>query len=149
MAGLAAAAVLAAAAQATDQLEVAPTAVIPPGQEALLLAMLGRGVALPESCALSDGRILRSVVKATYACPLGAVVVELAHPDDAGDAAATTQQFALRVESGSPPESLLDALTASVRAQEDQFQWVRPAEVDAAPLDPGIGEQLGPDEPRW
>lgn len=143
-----AASFLAVAGWAADEPETAPLAVIPPGQEALLLAMLGRGVALPDGCELSDGRVEHNVVKATYTCPLGPVVVELAHPEAVEEPRATTEQFALRVESGSPPESLLDAIAAGVRKQEDQFQWVRLAAENDAALDPASGEAVAPDEPR-
>ncbi len=120
------------------------TPVIPAGQEELLLSMLGRGASLPDGCALADGRVEYRTVKATYACPLGEVVVELSHSDDAPETATRTDRFALIIDSGSPPESLVDALATSVRAQESAFEWrVDPPDDDAA-----IDEEPAPDEPR-
>lgn len=138
--------VLAAPVRAADEIEPRQ-AVIPPGQEELLLTLLGRGASLPAGCELSDGRIEHTVVDATYTCPLGPVDIELSHPAQAPDGAITTQQFALAVESGAPPASLLDAVAASVRAREDDFhwEWVAPAPAPAAP---DAGQSGAPDATR-
>ena len=125
------------------------TPVIPPGQEELLLAMLGRGSAFPDGCTLSDGKVERTIVRATYTCPLGDVVIALSHPEQAPETATETERFALTVDSGSPPDSLLDAVAARVRERESGFEWLRPAEVEAPAVDGETGERLGPDEPRW
>src|SRR5689334_23207821 len=61
--------------------------VIPPGQEALLAAMLGRGGVVAEGCQLTNADVEYDVVKATYRCPWGEVTVDLAH---ASRATATT-----------------------------------------------------------
>ena len=134
---------------AAEEAEDAPDAVIPPGQEELLLLMLGKGASLPDGCTLSDGQIDRTVVKATYACPLGDVIIQLSNPEQAPEKATETERFALVVDSGAPPESLLDALAASVRARESGFEWLRVAEVPAPALDGAIGERFAPGEPRW
>ncbi|HSP99541.1 MAG TPA: hypothetical protein VL049_20150 [Candidatus Dormibacteraeota bacterium] len=123
-------------------------AVIPPGHEELLLAMLGHGAALPDGCTFSDGKVLRTVVRATHTCPLGDVVIELLHPEHAPEAATETERFALIVDSGSPPDSLLDAVAAKVRARESGFEWQRAVEVDAAAVDGDSGERVAPDDPR-
>ena len=123
--------------------------VIPPGQEELLLAMLGRGTALPDGCALADGRIEHTAVKATYTCPLGDVILVLSHPSVAPATATQTERFALTVDSGSPPISLTDALAARLRAREGEFTWLWPAEVEPDPIDDATGERLAPLEPRW
>lgn len=123
--------------------------VIPPGQEELLLAMLGRGAALPDGCALADGRIEHTTLEATYTCALGDVVVRLAHPSGAPATATRTERFALAIDSGSPPVSLIDALAARVRAREAEFTWLWPAEVQPEALDDALGERFAPDEPRW
>jgi hypothetical protein len=139
---------LAAPLRATDDGGAASGPAIPPGQEELLLAMLGRGASLPDRCTLSDGQIDHTVVKATYTCPLGDVVVDLSHPDQAPENATETERFALVVDSGSPPESLLDALAANVRRREGEFEWLWPAGL-AMPVGGESGEGLAPDEPRW
>jgi len=122
--------------------------VIPPGQEELLLAMLGRGISLPDRCTLSDGKIERTIIKATYTCPLGDVVIELSHPRHAPETATETERFALIVDSGSPPDSLLDAVAANVRARESAFVWLREDGGDVSAGDGEGGERIAPDEPR-
>jgi hypothetical protein len=129
---------------AADDDTVPGTPVIPAGQEELLLSMLGRGASLPDGCALADGRVEYRTVKATYACPLGEVVVELSHPVGAPETATRTDRFAVIIDSGSPPESLVDALATSVRAQESAFEW----RVDPPTADAAIDEEQAPDEPR-
>lgn len=123
--------------------------VIPPGQEELLLAMLGRGAGLPDGCTLADGRIEQRTVDASYTCPLGEVVVQLVHPSVAPAPAARTERFAIAIDSGSPPPSLTDALAARIRTREGEFTWLWPAEVQPEVLDDAIGERFAPDEPRW
>jgi hypothetical protein len=100
-----------------------PHAVIPAGQEALLADMLGKGVALPGGCKLTDGKIEYTVVRATYGCPGGEVTFDLAHPSQATATEAQTDQFALVLKTGSPPEGLVAALMSRIRSQEAAFQW--------------------------
>ena len=96
---------------------------IPPGQEELVGAMLGSGVALPGDCKLVSGAIEKTVVKATYACTRGEVIVELAHPDAAPRDATRTEKLALRIERGTPPPDLESALLSRIRERESQFRW--------------------------
>ena len=96
---------------------------IPPGQEELVGAMLGNGIALPGDCKLSSGNVEKTVIKATYACPSGDVGVELTHPDVASSNATRTEKFALRVERGTPPADLQRVLLSRIREKESQFRW--------------------------
>jgi hypothetical protein len=96
---------------------------IPPGQEELVGAMLGNGVTLPGDCRLVRGNLEKTVVKATYACPSGEVVVELAHPAAVSTNAARTEKFALRVDRGTAPPDLQSVLLARIRERESQFRW--------------------------
>src|SRR5947207_3253586 len=97
--------------------------VIPPGQEQLLSALLGSQIPLPDGCTLADGQVDYTSVKATYHCPGGDVVVELAHPDSAPAGATLTRRFALSVSRGSPPPGLIPAIESTIRAKESAFQW--------------------------
>lgn len=123
--------------------------VIPPGQEELLLSMLGRDAALPGGCALADGRIERTMVEASYTCGSGVVEIRLTHVGAAPDGAAETEQFAVAIESGAPPASLTDVLAARIRERESNFNWVWPADVEPDAVDDAVGARFAPDEPRW
>jgi hypothetical protein len=105
---------------------------IPPGQVALFGGMLGNGVTLPGDCKLVSGNLEKTTVRATYACPTGEVVVELAHPAAAPADATRTEKFALRVERGTAPPDLPTALLSRIRERESQFQWTVPAPPPAA-----------------
>jgi hypothetical protein len=100
-----------------------PLAVIPPGREDLLAEMLGRGETLPGACTFASGQVDRDTVIGTYNCPAGAAVVTLRHPGKAASGATLTEQFALSVQSGSPPAELVGALATRVRAREGAFEW--------------------------
>src|SRR6266550_3953340 len=95
---------------------------IPPGQEELVGAMLGNGVALPGDCRLVTGNIDKATVKATYACPSGEVIVELAHPAAAPAGAVRTDKLALRIERGTAPPELQSVLLSRIRERESQFR---------------------------
>lgn len=99
------------------------TAVIPPGHEELLAEMLGRGAALPGPCSFANGQIEADTVIASYACPTGEVVFTLRHPTKATSDATLTEQFAVAVQSGSPPAALTDELTSRIRSREGEFEW--------------------------
>ena len=106
---------------------------IPAGQEELVGAMLGNGVALPGDCKLASGNLEKTIIKATYACPSGDVVVELTHPVAAPASAARTEKFALRVERGTAPADLQSVLLSRIRERESQFNWtVHPAGASTA-----------------
>jgi hypothetical protein len=98
--------------------------VIEPGQEALLLAMLGGSAELPGGCRLAGASVDRTVVVARYTCPAGPARIELHHPSDATPAAPRTGSFAIVVPPGEqvPPE-LIDALGAGLRGREREFRW--------------------------
>ncbi|MEO8603959.1 MAG: hypothetical protein ABI629_15395 [bacterium] len=106
---------------------------IPPNQEALLGAMLGGGATLPGGCTLSSGNVEHTIVKATYACQGGEVVIELAHPSTATQPAVSTEHFALTVVSGVPPTELTGALAGLIRARESEFVWMVPSATSRAP----------------
>jgi len=95
---------------------------IPPGEEALIAAMLGRGMAVGE-CALIGAGVEYTVIKATYRCPGGETTLELGHPQNATVRSAQTKQFAITVESGSPPPIFQHALASRIRSHERDFQW--------------------------
>ena len=97
--------------------------VIPPGQDDLLAAMLGTGATLPGDCKLAGGQVHYATVNATYTCPGGQVVVELAHRNTAGWTGAHTAKFAIRLLSGSPPPDLLTAFESRIRSHEATFEW--------------------------
>src|ERR1035437_10080411 len=115
-------ALLAAPALAADGPAVSPNPMIPPGEEELLAQMLGRGVTLA-GCNLTSAAVEHTIVKATYACPEGEAVFELTHPSTAPATAIQTAQFAITLQSGSPPRSLTDALVSLIRSREDAFEW--------------------------
>ena len=102
---------------------MADEAFIPPGQEDLIGAMLGNGVALPGDCRLVSGDIEKTTVKATYTCSSGEVIAELAHPDAAPTDATHTEKFALRIERGTAPPELQSVLLSRIRERESQFRW--------------------------
>jgi hypothetical protein len=97
--------------------------VVPPGQEELLGAMLGKGATLPDGCKMTGGEVDYTVVRGTYQCPGGEVVIELTHPSKASGAATRTERFAITVRSGSPPAGLMPALVSLIRSREASFEW--------------------------
>lgn len=109
---------------ATPAAEVTPIEgeVIPPGQEGLLAEMLGLGAPLA-GCQFTDGKADGPIVRSTYTCPGGALVIELLHPDKAPATALRTAKFAVVVESGSPPPGFTDELASRIRSRESAFQW--------------------------
>jgi hypothetical protein len=111
--------------------------VIPPGQEALIAGMLGRGMALPD-CTLVSCGVDHTVIVATYSCLDGDVTLELGHPQNATDTSFETAEFAITVQSGTPPPDLQYALVSLVRSREADFVWgwqesAAAAENDDAP----------------
>ncbi|MDX2166790.1 MAG: hypothetical protein SF182_06990 [Deltaproteobacteria bacterium] len=101
-------------------------AVIPPGQEELFAAMLGRGAALPDGCTFSTGQIEQSVVRGAYECPGGTVTFELRHLSAAPADATRTEKLALVTIGGTPPAALLETLEGRIRQREGEFVWVVP-----------------------
>ncbi len=96
---------------------------IEPGAEQLFAAMLGSGETLPGNCTLSDGRIERTAVVATYTCSGKDVVLQLEHPEIATAPALRTQRFAITVKSGTPPDGLTAAVAERIRSHEGNFEW--------------------------
>jgi hypothetical protein len=109
-----------------EAVPVIETAVVPPGQDALFAAMLGRGAALPDDCTFRTGQIERSVVRGEYDCRGGAVVLELRHPSEAPTSARQTEKFALVPVRGTPPAALLAGVEERVRQREGTFDWLVP-----------------------
>src|SRR5439155_17893490 len=101
--------------------------VIQPGAESLFADMLGSGQTLPGGCTLSDGKIERTSVLATYTCGGGQLVLELLHPETAQTGGVRTQRFAVTVKTGAPPAGLLAAVADRIRAREAAFEWKRTA----------------------
>ncbi len=106
--------------------EAPPAPGIPPGQEDLLLAMLGKGAQLPDGCKLGDGRVEYTFAEVGYACRFGEVVVELTHASQARAGDTETEYFAIAVIDGSPPESFTDWLAQRVYDREEDFEWLMP-----------------------
>lgn len=116
--------------------------VIPPGQEAFVLSMLG-GTAPLHGCRLESAAVQRSFIEASYACE-GASrrTLRLSHPADAPAHSIPTEQFAIEDLSSDAPAGFLAAVVASVRARESAFRWLQP-EVRAA----GAGAGAAPVKP--
>ncbi len=122
-------ALLAGGAVGSTDVEAAPDAPgIPPGQEELLLEMLGKGAALPGGCEVKDVGIVYTVIEAHYACRHGEVVLELTHSSEAYDTDTQTADFAIAVLDGSPPPTLVDVLSLRVQEREGAFEWVIPGQ---------------------
>jgi len=98
---------------------------IPPGEERLIATMLGRGT-LVRDCTLVSGGIEYTVIKATYNCPGGPVALQLGHPLNATTPVTQTGQFAVTIESGSPPLGFEAALLSRIRSRQDDFVWTWP-----------------------
>ncbi len=96
------------------------------GQEELLLEMFGKGVALPDACTLTEGRVEYTVGEATYACRHGEVILAFMHSSQAVETDIQTKHFAVAILEGAPPTSLLDELSARILQREDGFRWVMP-----------------------
>lgn len=109
--------------------------VIERDQEELLADMLGRGATLPGSCAWAGATVEQTRVLSWYTCAGVRVDLELRHPSDPAEAAARTEQFALRSRGDRPPPpGLVDALATRIRAREAAFRWAKPGTPGAAAL---------------
>lgn len=129
---------------ANDDPSVGRDPSIPPGQESLIGAMLGRGM-MVRGCRLDSGGIEYTVIKAAYNCPRGQVTLELCHLLDPRllDATVPLTQiglFAMTIQSGSPPAGFEEALVSRIRSRESLFVWTWP---EPAPVE---GEDAGADE---
>lgn len=99
------------------------TMVFPPGQESVLAKMVGADGSALSTCSFAGGAVTSASMKAEYACPTGAVAVEIRHPDASLPGDVRTRQFAIGVRSGMPPPDFLPALLERVRAREAAFTW--------------------------
>ncbi len=97
--------------------------VIQPGAEPLFAEMLGQGETLPGGCTLSDGKIERTSVLATYTCGDAQIVLHLIHPASAPVGAVGTQRLAVTVASGTPPAGLVEAVADRIRVHGSAFEW--------------------------
>ncbi len=120
---------------ADDDDLVAGDPAIPPGEETLIATMLGRGT-LVHDCKLMSGGVEYAVIKATYNCPRGEVTLELGHLQNATATSTQIGQFALTVQSGSPPPGFQEALASRIQSRETYFAWSWP-EYHAAVDDAG------------
>ena len=107
--------------------------VIEPGTETLFGDMLGKGEALPGGCKLTDGKIERTSVLATYTCGDADTVLQLLHPEAAPSDSVRTERFAVGVQSGKPPGGLVDAIADRIRAREAAFNWTDVGDDRAQP----------------
>lgn len=97
--------------------------VIPPGQEAIAMRMLGGE--LPAGCRFLGAAIERTQVLARYACAESETRIALRHPGDAPKAVARAQQLALVVPEGAaPPEALVATIAERVREGEAGWRWI-------------------------
>jgi hypothetical protein len=106
--------------------------VVPPGQDDLLAAMLGRGIPLPDGCSFAGGQADGAVIRAAYACPTGAVVFDLVHPTNQVASNVQTASFALTLQSGSPSDAFVVALMSLIHSREGSFHWIPLADEAAA-----------------
>lgn len=104
-------------------LVLAQGSMIAPGREEFLAKLLGKGETLPAGCKLGEGGVDHTVVRVTYKCPNGDIVVELTHRSQGLLLSTHTGKFAVHVASGSPPPGLMDKLTELIRREEGAFEW--------------------------
>lgn len=110
--------------------------VIPPGQEQMILDMLG-GQADIGGCRLKTASVKRDVIEAAYGCGSGdARMLTLRYPQGAAGGSETTAKFAITGGADADRE-LAAAVADRVRAHESAFQWVKPeAGRDPVPAAP-------------
>ncbi len=104
--------------------------VIPPGQEAVVQAMLA--LPLPDACVLKNVQISAAVIHAEIQCGEATANVDLTHPLDTPQAPFHTENFAVSA-TGNPPASLLPALAAHIKSHEADFHWQVIAEQPKRP----------------
>ena len=96
---------------------------IPPGEERLIATMLGKGTRIG-NCKLTRSSVEYTVINAAYKCRHGdRVTLELCHPANATAPSVQTEQFAITLQSGSPPLGFQEALVARIRSREADFVW--------------------------
>ncbi len=97
--------------------------VIPPGREEAILTLLGRGLALPEGCALASASVERTRAIGVYHCADRERRVTLSSRVEGNPSIRQTDAFAITFD---PPghAAFEDALAASVHAHEATWVWV-------------------------
>jgi hypothetical protein len=103
---------------------------IPPGNEALVAEMLGKGAILPGECRLVSGSIEPTFIAARYECAGAPALLELRHRSEGEGAAARTARFAIVPRSAAPP-ALVDAVAGRVAGVEEGFRWTETAPATA------------------
>lgn len=108
--------------------------VIPPGQDGVVLQMIGREVA---GCTASNISVAADHVAVTFSCEGVERPLRLVHRDAAEEGARRTENFGI---AGDAPEALLDALVRQISEHEADFRWVRPTEGERTFPTLGPGE---------
>lgn len=96
---------------------------LPPGQEELIAAMLGRGAALPGGCRWEGASIDGDRVSARYRCDGGEATLTLLHARAAAAGALRLGNTALVPGPGAPTE-LVRAVAGRVGEREAQLRWM-------------------------
>jgi hypothetical protein len=123
--------------------------VIPPGQEALISAMLG-GTDDVQHCRLQDASVLKRIIEASYDCGGRELrPVTLHHPNEAPEVALQTKQFALTSSAPEVPRAFLDALATRIASREAEFQWNRPTGPPESSDAPALPALTAPHRIPW
>ncbi|MCC6216008.1 MAG: hypothetical protein IT376_14170 [Polyangiaceae bacterium] len=104
----------------------APPWVIPPGQEALVLDLLGGKDTLPGGCSLESANIAAAEISAEYTCTGGRRQLVAEHPSAPGAGAARAEALALRGGPEPLPPEAIAAVLARVKARGGAFRWQAP-----------------------
>ncbi|MCC6214078.1 MAG: hypothetical protein IT376_04370 [Polyangiaceae bacterium] len=100
--------------------------VIPPGQDAVLGALVGAGQPDVGGCRLVSADAEKVRIEATYDCAGARVGVVLHHRSAAVEALAESEQFRVATAPGSapPPPALVAGVLERVRQHEQRFRWL-------------------------
>lgn len=110
--------------------------VIEPGQEPLVLAMLGGDDPLPGGCRFDGASIEPTLIRARYACSSGNVTLLLKHLDGAPSDAIRTRMFALVAPDEPAAKAIAPLVADRVRRREDPWRWRVPAQNAPPPPPP-------------
>jgi tetratricopeptide (TPR) repeat protein len=113
------------------------TFVIPAGQEAATLEMLGGKDKLPGGCVLEGASIQSNVIDATYKCGADVKKLRLAHPSTSASSSTKTQHFVLTTDLAVETRA---AIEARIRKGESTFKWqeVTPASPSPSAAPPPV-----------
>jgi lysophospholipase L1-like esterase len=112
---------------------------IPGGQEALIMEMLGSGLQAADGCALQKAEVPGTHVRAAYRCAEDrGAVIELHHPSASLPAIARTDRFAIVGGDPAPSPTLLAAIERSIRAREGAFRWIHGGAPQTSPAQPSV-----------